>query len=212
MRFVALVLLMLSLTLVLGCLEAKEAWPAVIPDNVLESEGWTEVGNVSYETFEEEIAGLNVSVNVAVQQYSSKKSISESIPSMPVESSTAQLITARVLVPGGVSLPEPVMEKIIDKMIQAYVEQLDITGLRHVEDGDFKTDSGFDARYSVYRGVLDKEVRLNVEILAAHWNDDESTIIVVALYPYGDVVHSGRTIGSIPSLRDEVLELIKKVE
>ncbi|MBU4077155.1 MAG: hypothetical protein KKI06_10700, partial [Euryarchaeota archaeon] len=64
-----LILILFLVVLAAGCLETKDAWPAVVSETVLKEEGWISAGDVLKQSLTQNLAGATVKVNMAVMNY-----------------------------------------------------------------------------------------------------------------------------------------------
>ncbi|HIH69759.1 DUF6517 family protein [Methermicoccus shengliensis] len=67
-RILVLLVVIMGLA-VAGCTQAKQAWPATIPEDALSSAGWAQQGNVSYQGRDIDVAGITVGINMALLSY-----------------------------------------------------------------------------------------------------------------------------------------------
>lgn len=222
-RILVLVVVLTGL-LVTGCTQAREAWPATIPEDALSAVGWVQQGNVSYQGKDMEVAGMTVGINMALTSYVDaalaqrlaqdalhnasvlidsefsslpsstrerlKTQVGSTIQGATSKAGVAGITTVRVVLPMGVSAPSSVMERLIDGMVQSLSEKIaGLKNLRRVSEETFTTDSGKQAKMSIYEGTIESNgMSINFKLLAAYWSDEGSTVVAVGYYPYGDVV------------------------
>lgn len=259
-RILVLLAIVMGLA-VTGCTQAKQAWPATIPEDALSSAGWAQQGNVSYQGKDIDVAGMTVGINMAQlsyvdttllqqlledAQHNASVLIDSEFSLLPtstreqlktqVRSATQGTIakeglvgitTVRVVLPMGVSVPSSIMEQLIDGVVQSLSGQIpNLKSLRKVSEETFTTDTGKQARMSIYEGIVESDgMSINFKILAAHWSDEGSTVVAVGYYPYGDLVvpielsaggtteKRTLTVASIDDneMKEKVLSLMKKI-
>jgi len=237
-----ILLLILIALLPSGCLQTEQATPALIPDEVLQGTGWVQVGDASYEDIDQQIAGINVSISMASVVYGDEKLRNEILDSARAQAEEidkslatninsiidefdnqdfAGIRTVRVMLPAGITIPNALLDNIIDKQIQTFVTELGIQEFHLAGEESFTTSSGEEATLKTYRGHIENNVVSNIEVLSAYWNDGDSTIIAVAYYPYGDITthytlynkEMDIKITSIDeqSMKEEVVKLITNI-
>ncbi len=138
----------------------------------------------------------------------------------------AAIFTVRVVLPSGIPIPDSLMEKTIDGLVQNSANAEGLKSLKKVGETEFSTESGRSAKASIYDASIDVGGQsADVKLLACHWNDASSTIIAIGIYPYGeftyplDITAGGMSVkrefvaASIDEgeMRQEVLSLIEKV-
>ncbi|MHC1593309.1 MAG: DUF6517 family protein [Methermicoccaceae archaeon] len=139
----------------------------------------------------------------------------------------AAIHTVRVVLPAGIPVPDSLMEKLIDGLVQNAVNSIEgLKNLKKVSETEFTTESGKSAKASIYDASIGVGGQsADVKLLACHWNDAGSTIVVIGVYPYGeftyplDITAGGMSVkrefvaASIDEgkMRQEVLSLIEKV-
>ncbi|MHC1570793.1 MAG: hypothetical protein ACXQS9_02965 [Methermicoccaceae archaeon] len=256
------ILVVLLTLLAVGCIQTKEAQPATIPDDALSHAGWVKQGEVQKQTLEREVAGVNVSINLASQTYVDaglvqrllndsiattsqlidtkfsalssaqrerlKNEVGDSLQQMLGQLRGAAVIyTTRVVLPANIPVPDSLMDRIIDGLVQTSSNNVEgLKNLKKVSEEEFTTENGKTAKASIYHGILERNGQsVNVELLACHWNDAGSTIVALGIYPYGkltypvDVSAGGVSVSEPVSItideeqmKQEVLSLIKKVQ
>ena len=99
------------MVLAAGCLDTKEAWPAVVDGSVLKDEGWVSAGDVQKHSQTQNVAGANVKINMALMNYRDEvlaQNITGQVRKLSGITSkqasgatqfTSQLITTRLLLP-----------------------------------------------------------------------------------------------------------------
>jgi len=253
------VLIVLCCLLVVGCTEAKDASAATIPDDALMEAGWIAQGEEQYQTQQFDVAGVTVSINLAIQTYvgasltqkllddtinnasalidselstlsSSRREQLKSEFASSIQEQMSQyaaaIFTVRVMLPSGIPIPDTLMEKTIDGLVQNAANAEGLKSLKKVGETEFSTESGRSAKVSIYNTSIDVGGQsADVKLLACHWNDASSTIIAIGIYPYGeftyplDITAGGMSVkrefvaASIDEgeMRQEVLSLIEKV-
>lgn len=184
-----------------GCLETKAAWPALVGDNVLNEEGWSAAGTVQMQSQTQNVAGVNIRINIASMSYRDDAlaaNISNQLRQYthltPGEVSgaskfTSQLMTLRVVLPAGISLPSELMNKIATSRLEQITSQNNIRDF-HVTNTTRTTLSGGKVvELESYRGLIDFEGgTIKVEGLLSSWPDNGSEIIVLGILPAEDIL------------------------
>lgn len=184
-----------------GCLETKEAWPAIVNDSVLKEEGWVSAGDVQKQSQTQNVAGATVKINTAIMNYRDDALARDIISQVQKLSGlstkqisgatqfTSQLLTFRLVLPAGISLPSEIMNKIIASQLEQMASQNNIRDFH--ETGSAKTNLADGKEISVksYEGYIDFEGgSIKIKGMTGAWPDSGSNIIVFAVLPAEDIV------------------------
>jgi hypothetical protein len=194
-------LIILLMVVAAGCLETKEAWPAIVNDSVLNDEGWISAGDAQKQSQTQNVAGTTVRINMAIMNYRDEalaQDITRQVSKLRGLSAkqesgasqfTSQLLTFRLLLPAGISLPSEIMNKIIASQLEQMASQNNIRDFH--ETGSTKTtlDNGKEVSVKNYEGYIYFEGgSIKIKGMTAAWPDSGSNIIVFAVLPGEDIV------------------------
>ena len=214
-----------------GCLETKEAWPAVVSEPVLKEAGWVSVGDVQKQSQTQNLGGATVKVNMAVKNYRDDAlamNISDQVKKLtgltPGQASgatqfTSQLVTARLVLPAGISLPSELMNKITTSQIEQIASQNNIRDFHETGSKRTSISNGKEAEVKTYEGLIDFEGgSIKIRGMITTWPDAGSNIIVFGILPAGDILitpGSGKPVSVKVNGEEEsskMLKLIKNVK
>ena len=194
-------IIILLMVLAAGCLDTKEAWPAVVDGSVLKDEGWVSAGDVQKQSQTQNVAGANVKINMALMNYRDEvlaQNITGQVRKLSGITSkqasgatqfTSQLITTRLLLPAGISIPSEIMNRIIASQLEQMGAQNNIRDFH--ETGSYKTTlvSGKVVSVKNYEGFIDFEGgSIKIRGMTSAWPESGSNIIVFAVLPAEDIV------------------------
>lgn len=214
-----------------GCLETKEAWPAVVSEPVLKEAGWVSVGDVQKQSQTQNLGGATIKVNMAVINYRDDAlamNISDQVKKMtdltPQEASgatqfTSKLMTVRLVLPAGISLPSELMNKITTSQLEQLASQNDIRDFHETASKITSLSNGKEAEVKTYEGFIDFEGgSIKIRGMITTWPDAGSNIIAFGILPAEDIVitpGSGKPVSVKVNGEEEsskMLKLIKNVK
>ena len=224
-------LILFLVVLAAGCLETKDSWPAVVSETVLKEEGWVSAGDVMKQSQTQNLGGVNVKVNMAVMNYRDDAlamNISNQVQKLtdltPGQASgasqfTSQLVTVRLVLPAGISLPSEIMNKITTSQLEQIASQNNIRDFH--ETGSKKTplSNGKEAEVKTYEGLIDFEGgSIKIRGMITTWPDSGSNILVFGILPAEDIIitpGSGKPVAIKINAEEEsrkMMKLIKNVK
>ncbi|VVB86592.1 Uncharacterised protein [uncultured archaeon] len=184
-----------------GCLDTKAAWPAIVADNVLNEEGWSAAGVPQMQSQTQTVAGVKFRINLASMNYRDdglavniSNQVQEFTQLTPGEASsaskfTSQLITVRLVLPAGISLPSELMNQITASKIEQMASQNNIKDFHETNSTKTTLSGGKEIELKNYEGLIDFEgVTIKVKGMLASWPDKGSDIIVLGVLPAEDIV------------------------
>lgn len=193
-------LILFLVVLASGCLETKDSWPAVVSESVLKEEGWVSAGDVMKQSQTQNLAGVNVKVNMAVMKYRDDTlamNISNQVQKLtdltPRQASgatqfTSQLVTVRLVLPAGISLPSEIMSKITDSQLEQIASQNNIRDFHEIASKITPLSNGKEAEVKTYEGLIDFEGgSIKVRGMITTWPDSGSNILVFGVLPAEDI-------------------------
>lgn len=224
-------LILFLVVLTAGCLETKEAWPAVVSEPVLKEAGWVSVGDVQKQSQSQNLGGATVKVNMAVMNYKDnalEMNISDQVKKLtdltPRQASgatqfTSQLMTVRLVLPAGISLPSELMNKITTSQLEQIASQNNIRDFHETGSKKTSLSNGKESEVKIYEGLIDFEGgSIKVRGMITTWPDAGSNIIVFGILPAEDIVitpGSGKPVSVKVNGEEEsskMLKLIKNVK
>ncbi|HJH32184.1 MAG TPA: hypothetical protein C5S50_08440 [Methanosarcinaceae archaeon] len=229
------ILSLLALTITSGCLETPDATPAKASNDALSKYGWVQVGDVVYESQEEEITGTVIKINTAMMTYQDEQlgqKIQEELRNLQnqynVQADTqlplpgSQLTTLRLVLPGGFSLPSGVTSRLVDSQVDTLADQNNIDNFKKVGDREITVKDGSTITANTYAGAipLDDNNGASIDVMGiiAMWSGSNSNVIVIGIVPDGDINLNmeaiEKTIITIDGEAEieNILELIKTIE
>jgi len=228
------VLITLGMLLVSGCLDTKEAEPAIVDQSTLAELEWVQSGNVQKDSINQEIGGGEVAINTAQMSYYDKilsddinqqiNDAGRSLSSEEKSSFTSQFITMRLTLPAGITLPNSILAGIMDSLVQKMATENNIQNFHEVNEETVKIRTGSSIKGKSYEGYIDGDENLNIGIKGsiASWSSNKSTIIVLGIIPVEEIVlENSNQIGIINDAKldidkekeyQEILTLIQNVE
>lgn len=223
-----LILILFLVVLAAGCLETKDAWPAVVSETVLKEEGWISAGDVLKQSLTQNLAGATVKVNMAVMNYRDDAlamNISEQVQKLtdltPRQASgasqfTSQLVTVRLVLPAGISLPSEIMNKITTSQIEQIASQNNIRDFHEIGSKIILHSNGKEAELKNYEGLIDFDGgTIKIRGMITTWPDSGSNIIVFGVLPAEDIVitpGSGKPVSVKINSEEESRKMIKLIE
>jgi len=230
------ILSLLALTITSGCLETPDATPAKVSSDALSEYGWVQVGDVEYETYEEEISGTVIKINTAMITYQDEQLGLEMLEElrnlqnqyniqtdMQLPLTGSQLITLRLVLPGGFSVPSSVTSRLIDSQIDTMAIQNNIENFRKVGTMEITVNDGSTITANTYAGTIplgDDANGASIDVMGiiALWPSSDSNIIAIGIVPDGDINlrigYNEKTVITINGEAEieEILGLIKTIE
>jgi len=221
-------LILFFVILVAGCLETKDAWPVIVNEPVLKEEGWVSAGAVQKQSQTQNVAGATVKTNTAIMNYRDdtlamniKGQVQKLTGLTPEQASsasqfTSQLITMRLVLPGSLSLPSEVMNRIIVSQLEQMSSQNEIRDFHEAGSTKINLTSGKEINAKNYEGYIDFEGgSLKIRGIIAAWPDSGSNIIVFGVIPGEDIVitpRHGKPVSVIIDGERESIEILKLIQ
>lgn len=175
-----------------GCLNTKEAWPALINDTVLNEQGWVSSGDAVKQSETQNIAGVSVKINMAIMNYRDdmmSRNIAAQINQQKSMEFTSQLMTVRIVLPAGLSLPSEVVNNMLKTRLGTISSQNNIKDLNETGYTMIKLADGREVDVNTFDGRVDFEGgSIKIKGESASWTDSGSTIIVFGIMPAEDIV------------------------
>lgn len=222
-----LCLILFLVVLAAGCLETKDAWPAVVSENVLKEAGWVGVGDVKKQSQTQNLAGATVKVNMAVMNYRDDAlamNISDQVQKLtdltPGQASgatqfTSQLATVRIVLPAGISLPSELMNKITTSQIDQIASQNNIKDFHETTSKKTPLSNGKEVEVKIYEGLIDfEDGSIKIRGMITTWPDAGSNIIVFGVHPAEDIIitpGSGKPVSVNVNGEEESRKMIKLI-
>lgn len=229
------ILSLFALTITSGCLETPDATPAKVSSDTLSEYGWVQAGDVEYETYDEEISGTVIKINAATVMYQDEQLGMEMLEElrnlqnqyniqadMQLPPTGSQLITLRLVLPGGVSLPSSVTSRLVDSQIDNMAIQNNIENFRKVGTMEITVNDGSTITANTYAGTIalgdDNAAPIDVMGIITLWPSSNSNIIAIGIVPDGDInVGIGQIEKTVITINgeaeiEEILDLIKTIE
>lgn len=232
-KVICLVSLSFMLIFISGCLETPQVSPASIDENVLNAYGWSLV-STEEKSFEQEITNsTSIVLNSSTLKYhndrlssdlneqallfkeENKLPVSIDIP----DSLSAQIITYRLSLPSGATLPTGIVNMIMERKINEIETSNDLASAQETSTRKLVLDDGTETVVKIFSASgnsTDTGMRM-MGFVAAFENEDSSTI-VMGFVPDGEyTIQSGPVNGTLFSINgeseiDEMLELISTIE
>ena len=225
-----------ALMITSGCLETSAATPAEVSSEALSEYGWVQADDVTYESQEEEISGTVITVNTAMIRYQDEQLGEEIIAKlwdlqsqynmqMDVQIPTigSQLMTLRVVLPGGFALPSGITSSLIDSQIENLAKDNSIENFRKVGTQEITVKDGSSVTANTYAGTvaIDGDMdgaSISVMAIVAPWSSSGTNIFAIGIVPDGDInMKMGpieKTLITIDGNAEieDMLELIKTIE
>ncbi len=223
---------LLALTITSGCLETPEATPAEVSSEALSEYGWVQIGEVAYESQEEEISGTVIKINTAMIMYQDEQlgqDILEELRNLQSQYDVqadvqlptvgSQLMTLRIVLPGGIGLPSSVTSKLIDSQIANLARDNNIENFKNVGTREITVKDGSTVTANTYSGTIALNgASIDVMGIIAPWSSSGSNIFAIGVVPDGDINMEmesiEKTVITIDGNAeiDDLLELIKTIE
>lgn len=196
---------LLALTITSGCLETPDATPAEVSSEALSEYGWVQIGEVAYESQEEEISGTVIKINTAMIMYQDEQlgqDILEELRNLQSQYGVqadvqlptvgSQLMTLRVVLPGGIGLPSSATSSLIDSQIDKMAQENNIENFKKVGTREITVNDGSVITANTYSGTtaLDGDVNdatIDVMVIIAPWSSSGSNIFAIGVVPDGDI-------------------------
>ncbi len=223
---------LLALTITSGCLETPEATPAEVSSEALSKYGWVQIGEVAYESQKEEISGTVIKINTAMIMYQDEQlgqDILEELRNLQSQYDVqadvqlptvgSQLMTLRIVLPGGIGLPSSVTSKLIDSQIANLARDNNIENFKNVGTREITVKDGSTVTANTYSGTIALNgASIDVMGIIAPWSSSGSNIFAIGVVPDGDINMEmesiEKTVITIDGNAeiDDLLELIKTIE
>ena len=223
---------LLALTITSGCLETPDATPAEVSSEALSEYGWVQIGEVAYESQEEEISGTVIKINTAMIMYQDEQlgqDILEELRNLQSQYDVqadvqlptvgSQLMTLRIVLPGGIGLPSSVTSKLIDSQIANLARDNNIENFKNVGTREITVKDGSTVTANTYSGTIALNgASIDVMGIIAPWSSSGSNIFAIGVVPDGDINMEmesiEKTVITIDGNAeiDDLLELIKTIE
>ena len=223
-----IILILFLIVLVAGCLETKDAWPATISEPIIKEEGWVNAGAVQKQSQTQNVAGVTIKINTAVMNYKDDalamnitgqvQKLKGITPEQANRASqfTSQLITMRLVLPGGLSLPSEVMNNIISSQLEQMASQNKIRDFHETGASKIKLAGGKETNVKNYEGYIDFEGgSIKIRGIIAAWPDSGSNIIVFGVIPSENIVitpRMGKPVSVIIDGEHESSKIIKLIQ
>lgn len=231
-----IIIFVIAITMVSGCLDTKEAEPAIVDQSTLNELGWIQSGNVQKDSINQEIGGTKVAINTAQMSYYDKvladdinqqmKDTGCSVSTEEERSISSQIITMRLTLPAGITLPNSILAGIMDSLVQKMATENNIKNFHEVDEETVKIRTGSSIKAKSYEGYIESENGENLNIgikgIIASWSSNKSTIIAIGIIPGEDFgLENSDQIGIINDAKldidkekeyQEILTLIQNVE
>ena len=226
-----IILILFLIVLAAGCLETKDAWPATVSESILKEEGWVSAGAVQKQSQTQNMAGATVTTNTAVMNYRDDTlamNITRQVQKLTgitteqasgASQFTSQLITMRLVLPGGISLPSEVMNKIIASQLEQMASQNKIRDFHETGASKITLAGGKETNIQNYEGYIDFEGgSIIIRGIIAAWPDSGSNIIVFGFMPSENIVITPRTGNPVSVIIDgehesaKIIKLIQNVK
>jgi hypothetical protein len=229
-------LIMISIFLIiasLGCLETPVATPALIHEDALTSYGWSQIDDIEYNTFEQEISNsTTLFLNSTTVKYQNDRLISDIEeqtgifkeeyklpPEMQFPTLTAHITTIRIALPGKARIPSDIFSKIVDSSVEEMNEQNSIGEINESNKMQLITNSGATIYLSTFTGAMPMEnSSLKMLGFVAVIENEEFSTIVYGMTPNGTLpVKVGPLEANMYSIDgerelNEMIELSKTIE
>ena len=162
-----IILIVLFIILAAGCLETKDAWPAAVSESILKEGGWVSAGAAQKQSQTQNVAGATVKTSTAVMNYRDDAlalNITRQIQKLTgitqeqasgASQFTSQLITMRLVLPGGLSLPSEVMNKVIASQLEQMALQNKIRDFHETGASRITLAGGKETNVQNYDGYID---------------------------------------------------------
>ena len=241
MKKIILLLLIITLGAVFsGCLETKEAEPAIVDQVTINTLGWEQSGYAQKDSQVHQVGDMDIVINTAIVSYYDQALLDdinnqfEEKSEIPISSTnsqdqnmfSSQFITMRLALPGGISIPESILLGTVDTLLQEMAQENGIKDFNESGEETIIVSTGSKVKARSYEGYIegdsDQDVRLKVRGIIASWSGDGNTTIVIGVIPAEDFSYEVPTqtgsptklIISIDEYEEyqDILTLIKNVE
>lgn len=192
-------IIILSL-LVTGCLETKEAWPATVSDSILDELEWSSLGGAEKQSKSIDVAGNTVTLNMAIMNYRDDalaediagqiREITGRAPEGSAEMSelTSKLITIRLVLPAGISIPSSIVNNLINSQLETMATQNNIKDFRSTGENTITLSNGEKVDLTIFKGSIGEDfASVGMKGVVTSWSDSGSTILVFGILPDGDI-------------------------
>ena len=232
-RSLIIVLAIFLLSASSGCIETPAASPALIDEDALTSYGWSQVEDIEYNTFEQEVSnGTSLTFNSTKATYQNDRLIADiekqtmefkeeyMLPSdMQIPTITAQISTNRIALPGKLGIPTKIISKIVDSNVEAMNGQNSIGEFNESKKMQLTSNTGAPIYLSRFTAAMPLEnSSLKMLGFIAIIESEEYSTIVYGTTPNGTLpVKIGSLEADIFSIDgerelDEMIELIRTIE
>jgi len=216
-----------------GCLEASSVKPAIIDENALIAYGWSQV-SIEEGSFSQVISSsTTITINSSTVKYRNdrlskevneqilefKESSKVPIPLEVPQNLSAQIITYRISLPMGITVPERVISRIMEGKINEIEQSNNIENLQDTTTKILVLADGtetFVKMFSASGNSTDKGLSMLGFVTA--FESEGSSTIVFGLVPNGSyTIDAGPVNGTLfhidgHSERNQMLQLVSTVE
>ncbi|MDO8728047.1 MAG: DUF6517 family protein [Candidatus Methanoperedens sp.] len=222
-----IIIILFLIVLIAGCLETKDSWPATIGESTLKEAGWAGAGAVQKQSQTQNVAGTTIKINTAVMNYRDDvlamnitrqlQKLSGITQEQASDASqfTSQLITMRLVLPGGISLPSEMMNKIIASQLEQMASQNKIRDFHKTGTSKIMLAGGKETNVANYEGYIDFEGgSIKIRGIMAAWPDSGSNIIVFGVTHWEDIVitpRQGKPVSVVIDGEQESTKIIKLI-
>jgi hypothetical protein len=226
-------ILLATIILISGCLETPEAKPAIIDANALSAYGWSQI-SVEEKTFEQEITESNtLTISSATVEYYNDRLMNDineqalqfteenNIP-VPIEmpsGMTAHIITYRLSLPAGATLPTELVSEIREKMVTDLKEGNDLENIQEKTSRKIVLNDGTEAVVKIFSGSGNStDTGLRMMGFVTAFEGEDTNTFVMGFVPDGDHrIENGIVNATLFSIDgeseiDEMLELVSTIE
>lgn len=195
MKTKLLMLIPLLLILLLsGCLETPVAAPPQIDEQILQQQGWVQIGDVVKESKEINISGNKIKINTATITYADKTLEEDLIKQIsayttPKSGITAQVTIMRIVLPAGIPIPSQIVLEMASKQVEELAAQNNIQDFHEINTTQIPLGEGKTAEAKIYIGHINfGETFIPLKGILTAWRAPGSTILLAAVYPSDDFV------------------------
>ncbi|MEZ5335198.1 MAG: hypothetical protein R2741_08170 [Methanolobus sp.] len=216
-----------------GCLETPQVSPATIDENALTAYGWSQV-SLEVKSLEQEITNsttivlnsstakyhndrLSSDINEQTLQFKEENNLPVTID-IP-DSLSAQIVTYRLSLPSGATLPTGIVNKIMERKIAEIESSNDLGTTQETSTRKLLLDDGTETVVQIFSSSANStDTGMKMMGFVAAFEDEESSTIVMGFVPDGEYnIESGPVNGTLFSIDgnneiDEMLELVSTID
>ena len=196
---------MFALVITSGCLETPEATPAEVSSEALSKHGWVQIGDVVYESQEEEVSGTIIKINTAMVTYQDEQLGQDILAELrnlqnqygvqgdlQAPTAVSHLMTLRIVLPGGIGLPSSITSGLIEPQITNMAKDNNIDNFKKVGIREITVKDGSTITATTYSGTINmndgmNDASIHVMGIIALWPSSGSNIFVIGIVPDGDI-------------------------